>query len=195
MHDSQNKSNEPFKDMRECISATVGLAQALSLPVRIWLTRFGTAGELFFGNRLAVVGWVIMFAWPMFFAPHNPRPMLAFWGVTTLMMLPHRVRHWRLRRRGYRVHSQYVGESRLSPLGGHKAARWLWEPLFTALGGGACLDWNRPLGMYLVWSAMGMVISTAYLYAVEESALRRLRDAKCEQEWLAEKMQEEEDLY
>ncbi|HLN26912.1 MAG TPA: hypothetical protein VK395_04160 [Gemmataceae bacterium] len=191
MHDQQQQSREPVKEGRETIAAGIFICQAFSMPVRVWWTKFGTAGEMFFGGRACVLGWLAIPVWACIFPRYDSRPMFAFWGLTTLFLLIHRFRHWRLKANGYRPHSCFAGLSRLHRFG-NNFARQVLEPLLTGIVGVLCLQWNQPLGMYLVWSGMAMVVSTSYGYAAQYSVLRRLRDARREQEWLAEKLQEEE---
>lgn len=191
MQNSQGSSKEPFAEFRENVSIMLGLAQVIAMPAQVWLTRWGTAGERFFAGRLAVIAWLSMPVWGAFFGTHDPRPMFVFWGITTLLVLAHRVRHAWLRRRGYRPHSEFAGVS-LFVLGGPSLIKRFWEPMWTAMCGGAILEWNRPLGMYLVLSAFGLMVCGAYSYAVEESMKRRIKDAKAEQEWIAGMMQEDD---
>jgi hypothetical protein len=191
MQNSQ-RTDEPFKDFRQNISAAIGLCQALAMPARLFWTRWGTAGELFFGGRLAFIGWLSIAVWAAFSPPQDAGPMLQFWGLTTFLLLAHRARHFWLRRKGYRAHSQYGGDSVLERLGGARFAKQVWEPLLTALCGRMCLDWSRPLGSYLLCAAVAMAVAAAFSFETEASARRRLRDAKHEQEWLAARMQEED---
>lgn len=188
--EQQHKSNDPFQEARSTISVAIGLSQAFCMPVRVWFTRFGTAGELFFGGRISVIGWMMLPLWGCMFTQQNCLPLFGFWAATTLLLVCHRFRHWMLKLKGYHPHSRYAGTSRLTWLCGQMTARRVAEPLLTAILGGFCMQWNEPLGMYLVWASFALVLSTGYAFAMDESMMRRINDARWEQEWLEEKMRD-----
>lgn len=182
---NQEKPSNPLQDARETIGIFIGLMQALAMPARVWWTRFGTAGEMFFGGRLAVIGWLIVPLFPMCVMPARVDGIYAFWGLTTLLMLVHRFRGWQLRRRGYRPHSYFAGLPRFGRSSG------FWAAATSGLGL-VLLGWDKALGLYLFWAGFAIAVSTGYAREVERGMIRRMRDARREQEWMAEQMQGEE---
>jgi hypothetical protein len=191
MHDQQDRPNDPFQEARNNINMLIGLAQALSMPAHVWLTKFGTAGELSFGNRLGVIGWLILPVWPLCLMPCDPRPMYVFWLGTTALLFCHRIRHAMLRRRGYRPHSLFLGFSRLAWPGRYRSLGAREAAFTTGIGFILVGPWPA-LGWYLAWAGLAMVIAQGYAGEIQRSMLRRLNDAKRDQEWLAEQMRREE---
>lgn len=177
--------NDPIKDARETINMGIGVAQIIAMPARIWLTRPGTAGELFFGGRIAIMGWLAIPLFPMCLMPCDARIMYSFWGLTTLLMLVHRFRGRQLRKRGYRPHSQFMGIGWLS----RRAPGALEGALTTGLGL-MLLGVDKALGSYLAIAGFCIAVSTGYAAEVERTMLRRMDDARWDQEWMAEKMRE-----
>lgn len=182
-----DKPRDSIQDARENISLLIGLSQALAMPCWVWWTKFGTAGEMFFGARLMCLGWLLVPVFPMCVMPCDPRPVYYFWIATSVLMVIHRIRHRMLRRRGYRPHSQFMGFSRLA---------WLWrndchstsEAVWTSGIGLILAGPFPPLGWYLVWAGLAMAVSTGYAAEQQRSMLRRVLDAKREQEWLQEQI-------
>lgn len=191
MHDQQDRSKDPFQETRGNIKVAIGLAQALSMPAYMWWTKFGTAGELAFGDRITIIGWLILPLWSMCLVPCDPRPMYVFWGLTTLLLLCHRIRHAMLRRRGYRPHSQFMGYTRLAWPGSYRCHAVVESVLTTFIGFVLAGPWPA-LGWYLVLAGVAMVITQGYAAEQQRSMLRRLNDAKREQEWLTDQMRKEE---
>ncbi len=185
----QDQTRDPVKDTFDTLYTGVGLAQAFAMPVHAWWTRLGTAGEMYLGGRLSVLGWLMLPVWPLAVQPCDYRAMYWFWGATTLLLVCHRVRHLWLRRKGFRPHSMFMGLSRLDRLGNGLARRVL-EPVLTAALGFLLMHWDRAFGLYLVWAGMALVVSTGYVNAIEASTVRQMFDARWEQEWMAERMKE-----
>jgi hypothetical protein len=189
MHEQQDRPRQPFHELRGDVNIFIGLCQAFAKPLWIWWTKPGTGGEMVFGDRLSVIGWLILPIWPMCLMPCDPSPMYVFWGLTTLLMLIHRVRHASLRRKGQWPHSMFMGYTWLA---------WPWQDKFhdvaevaLTMGIGFMLAGPWPvLGWYLVWASIAMIVDLAYASEAQRSTLRRLHDARREQLWLAQKMEE-----
>jgi hypothetical protein len=189
MNDQQR---DPMKETHGSMNTGIGLMQALAMPGFVWWTKFGTAGEFFFGGRLSVIGWLLLPLFPMCLMPCDLRPMYVFWGLTTLLLLVHRVRHWQLLRRGCRPpHSHFMGFTRMAWPG-----RWrphgATEAALTSFLGFVVLGPDKALGCYLIVAGFAMAISIGYAGEVQRSILRRINDARRDQEWMAEQMREEE---
>lgn len=158
MHGDADRRGDPLQGARDCITLLIGLSQALSMPPRVWLTRFGTAGDLAFGNRIAVIGWLTIPLFPTCAMPCDPRPTYAFWGLTTFLLVCHRLQGWRLRRCGYWPHSMFMGLSRAAWPGRPRFLGLLEAALTTGIGFLLAGPWPS-LGLYLAWSGIAMVVA------------------------------------
>lgn len=184
MQNQQDGPKDPLQEMQGNIQLLLGLMQITSMPVRVWVTKFGTAGEIFFGGRVFILGWLMLPMFPLCIVPYTLQGMYAFWIGTTLLLLAHRFRGWQLRRRGYRPHSQFMGVPRFFSWG-------FWSAAVSGIGL-FLMPADKALGIYLAIAGFAIAVSTGYAQETERSMLRRLRDAKREQEWIAEMMRKEE---
>jgi hypothetical protein len=137
---------------------------------------------MFFGGRLAVIGWLMIPLFPICIMPFDSRAMMGFWFLTMLLMLVHRFRSWRLRRRGYRTHSQFMGVPRLFSWG-------CWSALVTGIGL-MVIGMDKALGLYLAIAGFCIAVSNGYAGEVQRTMLRRMDDARAEQEWMSQQMRE-----
>jgi hypothetical protein len=190
MNNPQNQNGPPFQESREDFKRVVGVAQIVSGMLPVWLRRFGTWEDRYASFQMAL-SWIFMLLFgPLFFPHYPPRPMLIFFGLTTLLLLIHRGRGIQLRLRGYQCHSRYSGRSRIP--GDEVRAKTTKEPLFVIGAGLACLAFNLvPLGAYLLIAAVCHAFSCGIQAAADNARIRAARDAMLEARWLAGRLRDE----
>jgi hypothetical protein len=143
-----------------------------------WMRKGGTVGERFYGMH-ALLGFLTVFFWSAFFPHDSPEPMLAFLGLTTLLLLWNRVQGFWMRRKGYRTHSLYTGDSRLGWFG-QRAAKTFLEPLTAIVIGALLMGFSAPLGGYLMTAGFCLAVDATYQVEREQAVLRRRQDAQLE---------------
>jgi hypothetical protein len=188
----QQQPKPPFNDVRQSASYFFGLSQIVSRPLEAWLRRPGTWGARYV-NYQWVLGWLfIPLFWAFFCSGQSPKGLFWFMGLTACMLALHRVRGWHLRRLGYRPHSRYVGQSWLSLFFSELNAKGNWEPTVAICAGAALLWVDIPLGVYLIVAGNALFFATGWQRAADAAKLRQLRDARLEQQWFMEQMQQDE---
>jgi hypothetical protein len=183
----QSQSRPPFAELRRNVNVLLGCCQCLSSPLEIWFRRFGSCGELYFGHH-AMIGLLIVPFWMIFHPDVSPGPLLDFWALTGLLLVFHRVGRLRRESRGERVHSRFAGASRLQAYGGNLLAQRFWEPLTAIVAGLLIHDANAALGSYLAVAGVALALVAGAHHAAGRSAIRRMEDARAEQEWLMSHM-------
>ena len=96
---------------RSQFNAAVNAAHVVAFVVAPWATRLGTWGQNYL-TAPALLGCL----WPpVFAAVYGPHPRLGdvydFWVLTLLLVFLHQAAGVQQRRRGYRCHSRYCGDS------------------------------------------------------------------------------------
>lgn len=122
---------------------------------------------------------------------HDLTALLLFLPAYLLMCLVARADMFRRRRRGEHCHTQYSGWPRLLKPGARMtelSCKQYVEPLL-ALAAGFVLHQlgERPLGAYVMFSAVCLAISTNVDVAIDRLRAENMNDAVIEQELLAER--------
>jgi len=192
MHDQQQQQQKPpFHDVRQSVNAFIGLCQIISKPMEAWLRRPGTWGDRYVNHQM-LLGWLFIPLFSALLFPREPQgPMLWFMVLTALVLLVHRVRGWRLRRRGYRPHSRYMGRSWV-PWASSVNAKCNWEPTLVWMLVPVTIPFCVPLGVYFLVAGSALFFAANWQRDADAARLRQMRDLKWEQLWLMERMQDEE---
>lgn len=180
----QEQQDKPLS-MSDKVNIGIAVVQIISHMVELFLRRPGTFGSRYVGFQF-VLSWLFLFFFPVFFQREDPRPLLAFWVASTVMLLVHRIaggwRQWY----GHETHSRSGGESWFS---GSFTARCVKELLaLIALAIGA-FSFSAPLGTYLMISAACLYLSMVYLAEADRARVRAAKDARMDAEWMATQMQ------
>lgn len=169
------------------------LCQVLETSVVVFLRR-GFGQRYFSKQAVLVIPLVLLYT--LFWEGHDLRPLLVFLGLYMLCWAVARAGIIRRGIKGDVEHSYYSGtpsvlrwklfRGRLS----ERRAKATVEPLLVFAFGLAFMDWNRPLGSYLLLAAGGMLMSMGIARSYERARLMDMRDSYIEQRSLAELFRE-----
>ncbi len=174
---------------REHLNVVVNVSQVVAAPIAPWATRLGTWGQNYL-TAPAVAGCLL---WPPVFAAfYGPHPRLGdvydFWAVTVLLVFVHQAAGVQQRRKGYRCHSRYCGDSWLE--GGsrglpQRAAR-LADGLLAVGAGFIAADLgSAPLGSLLMLGGTAKLLGDVLAFQAAEARVRQMEDARAESEYYA----------
>jgi hypothetical protein len=181
----ENQQQQP--SIKRSVRQTLTWAQILSTLARVWLTKPGSVGHRYFGGQ-AFIAWCILFVVAAF--SYSP-DLMKFWVATGGWFLLHKLAYYIEQRKGKpRPHSQFIGISLLSFMGGNTAAYRLWEPLLTFIVGFVLIDYGKGYGGFAVIIAISLFISSSYTTAAERAQINAIQDARYEQQILAEATRE-----
>jgi hypothetical protein len=168
-------------ELRRNFDIAVHVMTVMAFPAVIITTREGTWGPRYLGVH-AVLG----FFWPLVFgALYGPDPgldaLVLFWQLSIVFLLVHRVRGTLRRRRGYRCHSLFWGESIFEKPGDETSqkAREKANCLVILLGL-CCFAFSKPLGTLLIVAAVCKAITDALTFQALDAQVRQMEDARIE---------------
>jgi len=187
---NQNRPAQPLQEMRQAVDLGVGICQVICSIWPAWLHRPGTAGERFFGFQ-AFLGWIFIPIWGgLMYASEPLWLLLGFWAGTTALLLLHRIRGLARRSSGQRPHSRYTGRPWLP--GNEYRIKTLVEPVLVVVLGGTTLNFDGPLGTYLILSGICYFVAGQWQRAMDDARLRAMKDARDEEMWLRSKLNNQE---
>lgn len=170
MNEHNRQTNDLPKDMKRTFDIVLVIGQILCAPLHVWTRKPGTCGRRYFANACGYQAAVAPFVWvalfggepvPVLFAVGALYPVGAAW-------------HWYCRRyyerRGYVVHSWYVGDPRLGRF--EPAALVLTGLLGTAL--------SPAFGTYVLAAAVGEAANSDFMKWRDRAVIGAMRDARIE---------------
>lgn len=175
--------NREEPELKRNLGIATGVCQCVSFIGEVWYKQPGTIGHRRVSGQ-AVVGLGLLFIAAAF---SYSSELMTFWAATICWMLFHKFAYGVRQRKGFpRPHSRFVGVSLLSFLGGNVVACRFWEPLLTFVVGYMLIQSGKGYGGTIVLIAIAMFFSAGYSAAANKAQLDALKDARAEQEWLAE---------
>ncbi len=186
----QEQQHPPFHELRQNFGLFIGICQIIGKPLEAWLRQPGTWGERYVTHQ-TLLGWLFIPVFSGLLYPREPQgPVICFWWLTACLLIAHRLRGWRLRRKGYRPHSRYMGRSWL-PCRSEVNAKCNWEPTLVWIAGPLLMGISIPLGVYMLVAGSALFFAAGWQNAADKARLRQIRDARLDQEWLMERIQED----
>lgn len=192
MHDNQPPDNR--NGFRNFVGAVVFVARSMAVSVEVFLHRTESFGERYLSLQ-AGAALLAIFFWPAFCEPwHDPEPMLMFLLVYVAMCAAVRARLAIRRKRNLpQPHSRYTGTPRLMRFTGRMdevKVKCMVEPLFTFAVGGVAMSVSPPLGGYLMFAALGLLISNNLAEGYGRERARNMNDAYLEQRRAVERFRD-----
>lgn len=185
---SEQKHSGPIERVATFAFLFVLLVQSMSVSLEVFLR--GKMGSRSIGIRgalalLLIPLWTV--AWPQ----DDPRPLLAFWLCFGGACLAHGVAMAVRFRNGEATHSRYSGLphlKRLVPFLGETTVKRVVEPAVSMLAGSLVCEWSEPLGSYLIFAGLCLLLSAGVTEAMLNARTRDLNDALVDQQTLAERL-------
>lgn len=188
----------PIEDAKQAAGIILLLVQVFaSLGEVLMRKRFGK-------KALGVPAFLALFAillWPAFVWPgEDPRPIMVLWVVYVVFLIRARIEGIVMSVRGERVHSRYIGDSRLLPWLG----RWFApntikgeiDCVILILVGAILMQTvSESLGSFVIVSALCMVGHLTSIVSLEKARAEQLYDSWLEQQQQAEAFREMQDRY
>jgi hypothetical protein len=179
---SDQQVQRPQNDVRTAFFAALFVAQVHAWPVLVFLRWPGTMGSHY--GRLAAacaILWISLFAGMTNVHTAQEAKVMGWFTILYLFLLVvHALKGAAARRKGFECHSQFIGIS--------VCGYWL-EPLLCLALGLIVLSVVPVLGMYLVWAAIAFVMLHGFVEMRDRAITRGVRDARFEQEILADRLQ------
>jgi hypothetical protein len=181
----QQQQKSPLEEISSTLSLGVGVAQIIEKPWEVLCRQSGTPGPRYYNWR-AILGCFVLLMYPSFYPQDDPMPMMyLFYGVL-IMFAWNRVQGYRSKRAGYQTHSRWMGTSRFAGLMGDRVAKLVLEPGIAIALGWSLLDFNRPLGGFLVYSGIARFVDACFQRAYSSSRQREIRDGQIEAQVLSD---------
>jgi hypothetical protein len=182
---NQDPRPDQQNGFRNFVSAVVFVARSLAVSVEVFVHKTDSFGERYLGLQ-AGAAMLLIFFWPVFCEPiHDPRPMLIFLLTYLAMCAAVRARlNLRARRGKPQPHTRYTGTPRLMRFTGRmdeSKVKCTVEPAFVFLIGGVALTVSPPLGGYLMFASLGLLISNSLAEGCERQRTRDMHDAYLDQ--------------
>lgn len=155
------------------VNCIIGIAQDIAMVPELLLRQIGTSGSKFFGSVQPAIGIGIMFLWIANYHPGHA--VLAFWIAIAVQIAQRLGGIWR----HPATHSRHGGES-IFP-GDEFAAKGLWEPLATFLGGWMLCSVSPGAGSFFMIASGALVISYISARAELDAQARAITDARADQ--------------
>ncbi len=192
--DQQQQAPNHRDGLRNAIALIVFIARAFALSVEVCLHRTSTFGERYVGLQ-AGAALLLIFFWPALCEPgHDPDPMLTLLGLVFCLLIGIRSRiAIRRRRGGPQPHSYYSGTPWLMRFTGRMSEAKVKsevEPFFVAAVGGLMLALSPPLGGYLIFAGLGLLITTNLGKEYERTRALDMNDAQIEQRNIVERFRD-----
>ena len=187
MNQPQQKSHG--EQLKNNANMLIFFSRAFATPVEVMLHDPATFGERYLGEQ-AAVALVILFIFPAFFPRCDPTPILWFLAAYVVMLFVVRAATLSRRMRGgVTEHSYYSGRPllmRLVKRADERSTKLAAEPILVGITGIAVQDMNPALGTYLVFAAVGLLVSVGTSIAIERRRALDLHDAHVEQRHVVE---------
>jgi hypothetical protein len=187
---AQQQSGSFFDGAKTAAGFAIFMAKIFSLPVELLL--HGDVGERYIGF-CGGFSFLLLLFFPVFFPHSSAGPVYALLAAFVIRCLIHRgVSLWRWWR-GTRVgHSRRPGTPHLQRLLPHwqeGRVRRL-EPGIVLLLGLALFWLTKPLGVYLIFAGIGLIVCLALSQILLLNRARDMNDAALEQQYSAERFRE-----
>lgn len=180
----------PIQDARVAATLFLLAAKVLAAPVEVFLrVRFGR-------NYFGLPSGIALLAVPMWYTlwpGEDANPLMAFWALFIVMQIRARIEGIALVARGDVRHTRFNGEPRLTrifrKMPQHKIKAGV-EPLVTIGVGAALLEFNLPLGSYLIAAGCSLAIVASAIEKLETARALQMHDAWIEQQHQMERFRE-----
>jgi hypothetical protein len=194
-----DKPPDMLQTARGGIAVLMLVAMVVTRPITAFSTRPGTAGSRHFGGFVNGIGLILMpFVLAMIAAEAPPHeraalPIYGFWGLVVAANIYQRAKGAAMRRRGYSVHSGYVGRPLITlwPSKHERDTKWRWDTATAGLigmGWGYAFDCPAVL-FYAVGSAFLSVIPVVWMSLRDEARIRVAEDAEHDAAWLSSELE------
>jgi hypothetical protein len=179
------KNKEEGVDLKRTLNGYIGAAQRISLLAEVWLRAPGTTGTRYFSGQF-ILTYLALFVGAAFTSSPT---LYQFWMATGAWWCMHKFAQFSRKRKGLPMpHSQFVGQSLLSFMGGNMVAVRLWEPLLTFGTGWYMLKNGIEYSGGVMALAVSLLISGSYTAAAENAQITAAKDARWDGAWMAEEM-------
>lgn len=189
----QQQPKGAIEQWKSSMNFLVFVFQCAAVSVEVFLHR--RFGERYIGLQ-GVLAIVLMLFFSLFFPGHDLHPLVWFLGAYLAMCLCARIGVFYRRFKGEHYHSFYTG----SPTIRHFFPGWkettvkrFVEPFFVFAIGFALIDYNRPLGAYLIFAAIGLFFTVNLTCMHEHAQALDMHDAVIAQTQVADRVREMED--
>ena len=170
--------------IRSTVSWLLFICRALAVSVEVFLHRSRSFGARYVGTQAAVAA-VIIFCFPAFFERHDPRPMMWFLAAFLWMCLMARAGTVARQRGGEpEEHSYYTGRPRLMRVFRRIPEvnlKSVTEPFLVFVAGLVAHEMNEPLGTYLMFAAVALLVSVKLSVRYERVRALDMNDSLLEQ--------------
>lgn len=182
---------DPIGDMRKAYSILMFLAAVWGLPVSALLTK-PPWGSRFWGFH-ANLGMVLLLivcttTQPSRFTWGLPWAVPVVWGTVALAAIGQSLEGAKLRKKGARVHSYYVGRSILP--GDELRAKTIYEPALVMVAGAVMLLADVAVGGWMIGAGVCLGLVHSHWDAEEKARIRVMQDARIQAEYDGSLMRE-----
>lgn len=187
MNKPPTEPRDRWEELKTAANWLAFLAQSLAFTVEVILHR--GFGARYFGLQVPA-GIVVVLVYTLFWPGWDLRPLLGFLAAVLLLCLIGRIGSLARNCSAEQWHSYYTGESRFSrllPRWSESAIKRFAEPAFVLLCGALMLQFDRPLGLYLMLAAAGLFVSVSLAAEGRRRRELDLHDAYLDQRQLAER--------
>jgi hypothetical protein len=170
--------------------------RALSASVEVFLHQPRSFGERYLGLQ-AGAAMLLLLLYPAFWQGHDIEPLFVFLGAFVVMCACVGARVSERRRNGGpQPHTFYAGRPHLMRLAGRideAKVKSVIEPVLVLVVGGLIKNVNEPLGSYLLFAGVGLLISVNAMLAYERKRALDMHDAFMDQRNIAERFRDMRD--
>lgn len=168
--------------------------RALACSVEVFLHKGNTIGVRYLGLQ-AVAAALVLFLWPAFFGGNDCGGIIYFFFVFLGSCVVIRIRGLVQQARGGKAleHSYYSGRPWLMGIAGSLSeakVKSAAEPLLVFIVAMIALSDSYPLGCYLIFAGIGLLVSTNLSIGFDKTRALDMNDAMLDQRRIAEQWRE-----